>query len=370
MPVRLSGFEAITPAMERTKRQLFAPFRFRHWARLAIVVMSTGEFAGGGGGGGWSGIGNLHLPNTSSSGKQFSPLFLQPDSLGAGIMEYWQWIAAGVIVLVLLAVAFVYVASVFRFVLFDSVLNDRCELVAGWRKWQPQGASYFLWTVGFGFASLMVMFVLIGGPVFLAWRAGVFTNPGDHILFLVAGGFFLLFLGLFLIVASALTTVFAKDFVVPVMALENRGVLDGWRRVLPMLSTEKGAFTLYVLMKIGLAMGSAILFGIINVFVLIGLIIPLGLVGVVVVLGGAAMGLTWTTLTICAAVLVGGVFLMLLIYVMSFISAPAMVFFQSYSLHFFGSRYPRLDIELARTAPPPKIPPPVPGAINPLPAST
>lgn len=369
MPARLSGFEAITPAVERTKRQLFMPFRFRHWARLAIVVMSTGEFAGGGGGGGWSSL-NYTLPDTGSGKKQLIQPFTLPASLGSTIMDHWAWFVAGVISLALLALAFVYVASVFRFVLFDSVLNDRCELGAGWRKWQPQGASYFLWTLGFGIVSMLVMFVLIGGPIFMAWRAGIFTSPGDHILLLVAGGFLLLVVGFFLICASALAAVFAKDFVVPVMALEDRGVLDGWRRVLPMLAAEKGAFTVYVLMKVGLAMGSAILFGIINVFVLISLIIPLGLVAVVAVLGGAAMGLTWTTLTICAAVLAGGIILMLLIYVLSFISTPAMVFFQSYSLHFLGSRYPRLDVELARTTPPPKMSPLIPGAVDPLPASS
>jgi hypothetical protein len=369
VPARLSGFEAISPAMERAKRQLFTPFRFRHWARLAIVVMSTGEFAGGGGGSGWSGL-NYTLPSSSPSGRQMTSLFPMPGRLGAAIIDYWPWFVASVVVFILLALAFVYVASVFRFVLFDSVLNDRCELAEGWRKWQPQGASYFLWTIGFGLASMVVMFVLVVGPIIMSWRAGIFTSPGDHILFLIFGGFVLLFLGLLLVCASALATVFAKDFVVPVMALENRGVLDGWRRVLPMMAAEKGAFSIYVLMKIGLAMGSAVLFGIVNAIVLIALIIPLGLTAVVVVLGGAAMGLTWTTFTICLAVLVGGVFLMLLIFVLSFISAPAMVFFQAYSLHFLGARYPRLDIELARTEPPQKIASPIPGGMNPLPASS
>jgi hypothetical protein len=369
VPARLSGFEAITPAMERAKRQLFMPFRFRHWARLAIVVMSTGEFAGGGGGSGWSGL-NYRLPSGSSGGRHLSAFFPVPDRLGTTITDYWPWFIAGVIMLFLLALAFVYVASVFRFVLFDSVVNDRCELVAGWRRWQPQGASYFLWTLGFGFASMLVMFILIGGPILMAWRAGIFSSPGDHIFFLITWGLLLILIGLFLICFSAVATVFAKDFVVPVMALENRGVLDGWRRVLPMLGQEKGAFTIYVLMKIGLAMGSAVLFGIVNFFVIIGMFIPLGLVALIVVLGGAAMGLTWTTFTICMAVLVGGVFVMVLIYVLSFVSAPAMVFFQSYSLHFLGSRYPRLDIELARTTPPSKIPPPSPGPISPLPATS
>jgi MFS family permease len=355
--------------MERTKRQLFTPFRFRRWARLAIVVMSTGEFAGGGGGGGWGGF-KIPASNSGSNGKQLTPLLPLPDSFGSGIMDYWQWIVVGVILLIILAFAFVYVASVFRFVLFDSVLNDRCELRAGWRRWQRQGASYFLWSIGFGLASLLVMGIVIGGPVFLVWRAGVFSEPREHIFFLISAGFLLICIALLLVVASALTTVFVKDFVVPVMALEDRGVLDGWRRVLPILAAEKGAFTIYVLMRIGLAIGSAILFGIVNVFAIIGIIIPLGLVALLVVVAGAAMGLTWTTFTICAAALAGGIFFMLLIYVLSFISAPAMVFFQSYSMHFLGARYPRLDIELARTAPPPKMPPPFPGAISPLPAST
>jgi hypothetical protein len=351
--------------MERAKRQLFMPFRFRHWARLAVVVMSTGEFAGGGGGSGWSGL-NYTLPNGSPGGRHVNAFLPVPDSLGSTVMDYWPWFAAGVIALVLLALAFVYVASVFRFVLFDSVVNDRCELVAGWRRWQPQGASYFLWTLGFGFASMLVMLLLIGGPILMAWRAGIFGSPGDHIYFLITWGLLLIIIGLFLICASAVIAVFAKDFVVPVMALENRGVLDGWRRVLPMLGQEKGAFTIYLLMKIGLAMGSALLFGIVNVFVIIGLFIPMGLIALIVVLAGAAMGLTWTTFTICMAVLMGGAFLMMLIYVLSFVSAPAMVFFQAYSLHFLGSRYPRLDIELARTMPPP----PPPGPISPLPATS
>jgi len=369
VPARLSGFEAITPAMERAKRQLFMPFRFRHWARLAIVVMSTGEFAGGGGGSGWSGL-NYTLPSGPSSGRQMSMFFPRPDRLGTTVMDHWTWFVAGVIVLVLLALAFIYVASVFRFILFDSVLNDRCELAAGWRRWQPQGASYFLWTMGFALVSMLVMFILIGGPILMAWRAGIFSSPGDHIFFLITGGLLLILVGFFLICASALATVFAKDFVVPVMALENRGVMDSWRRVLPILGAEKGAFTIYVLLRIGLAMGSAVLFGIVNFFVIVGLFIPLGLVALVVVIGGAAMGLTWTTFTICMAVLVGGVFVMVLIYVLSFVSAPAMVFFQSYSLHFLGPRYPRLDIELARTTPPAKISPPLPGTIDPLPASS
>src|SRR5579863_9748742 len=145
--------------MERTKRQLFMPFRFRHWARLAVVAMSTGELTGGGGGGwnwSWSGLGNLHLPTHGTNGKTFGDYTLLPDSLGAHWMEFLPWFVVGVIIMFALIMAFVYVSCVFRFILFDSVLNDRCELGPGWRRWQKQGASYFLWTIGFGLAGFLV----------------------------------------------------------------------------------------------------------------------------------------------------------------------------------------------------------------------
>ena len=47
MPEPLSAVDSIGPAFEQTKRQLFVPFRFRRWACLAVVLLSTGEFAGG-----------------------------------------------------------------------------------------------------------------------------------------------------------------------------------------------------------------------------------------------------------------------------------------------------------------------------------
>ena len=67
----------------------------------------------------------------------------------------------------------------------------------------------------------------------------------------------------------------------PIMAMEKVGVLDAWRRLLPMLAAEKMAFTGYVLMKIVLAMGSAIIFGIITFLTLIVLLIPLGIAAVI-----------------------------------------------------------------------------------------
>lgn len=365
MLVRLSGVDAISPAMERAKHQLFAPFRFDYWLRLATLCLLTGELTGGGGGP--SGLLNFQLPSRRHGG--LVEFISWPQSVDSRWMEFWPWIVTGVAVLFALALLFVYVASVFRFVLFDTVLHGRCELMAGWRRWQRQGSSYFLWLMGFGLASFAAVLIVIGVPVYLAWMAGIFNQPGEHIALLIIGGLLLIVVVAGVTLLSALGALFAKDFVVPVMALEDVGVLEGWRRVLPLLEAEKGACALYVLMKIALAVGSALLFGIVDFLVILALLIPVCIAAVVAIVVGSAAGLTWNTVTISVAVVAGGAVLTVLLYVISFVSAPAMVFFQAYSLHFFGSRYPRLGDQLAATSPASQPSPIMPPATGPLPAT-
>jgi hypothetical protein len=234
----------------------------------------------------------------------------------------------------------------------------------GWHRWKVHGASYFLWVLSLAVAVPAVLLFLVGTPVFLAWRAHIFDHPKEHLALLILGGMGLLFLFLVVLFGVAVVALFAKDFVVPVMAMENLGVLDAWRCVLPMLGAEKMSYVGYVLMKIVLAVGSAIIFGIINLVALLLMLIPLGILGVAGYFLAKAAGLTWTLTTMSLAVILGGAVIFLIFYVIAFISAPAMVFFQSYALHFFGSRYPALGAVLF---PPPPPPPSLAAPAEPLP---
>jgi hypothetical protein len=158
------------------------------------------------------------------------------------------------------------------------------------------------------------------------------------------------------------------------MALENLTVLEAWRRLFPMLAREMMAYAGFVLMKIVLAMGSAILFGIVTIVALIAVAIPLAIAGLILFFAGKAAGLTWNLSTISIAVVLGGIVLMGLFYLIAFISTPAMVFFQSYVLHFFGSRYPSLGAILSPPQPAPQPasslaePPPLAPPAAPAPA--
>jgi hypothetical protein len=333
----LSAVDCIAPAFAQTKQQLFAPFRLQRWMRLALVCLITGEFAGGGGGGP---SGNFHFPaSQTTSGK--SLLALPPINWGK-FLPWLPWILAGAALLFLLIFLWVYVASVYRFVLFDSVLYDRCELKGSWGRWEPRGRSYFYWCLAVFVVSTAGSGLLIGAPLLIAWRAGLFHYPREHLVALILGGAALLFILLAFFVLTAIAALFAKDFCVPIMAMEEVGVLDAWRRLLPMLAAEKLAFTGYVLMKIVLAIGSAIIVGIATLLALFVLLIPLGIAALIIFLGGKAMGLTLNVTTISILVVLGGVILAGFFYLIALISTPPMVFFQSYILHFMGSRYPAL----------------------------
>jgi len=361
----LSAIDCIGPAFTQTKNQLFAPFQFKRWLRLAVVCMLTGEFAGSGGTGG----GNFSIPTTHSrGGKSFIDF---PHGDWSKILSWLPWIVGGIVLLFLLLFVFMYVASVYRFVLFDAVLNNRCELKGSWSRWEPRGRSYFYWNVVFMVISFLVFGLIVGVPVVIAWQMGLFHHANDHVLALILGGVALFFSFMAFALVGALIGLFTKDFCVPIMAMEEMGVLAAWRRLIPMLKAEKMAFTGYVLMKIVLAIGSAIIVGMATLLILIVLLIPLGIAGVAIFFLGKAMGLTLSVATICILVVVGGILFLALFYLLALLSTPSMVFFQSYVLHFIGSRYPAVGSVLFPRPPEALLPPPEnpsPPALDPPPA--
>lgn len=120
--------------------------------------------------------------------------------------------------------------------------------------------------------------------------------------------------------------------------------------VIEMLRTEKGAYAGYVLMKIVLVVGSAILFGVLSLIAVFVLFIPFSIAGFGAYFFAKSAGLLWNFLAIAAGIILAGVAVAVTFCVIAFVSAPAMVFFQSYVIHFLGSRYPALG---DRLSPPP-----------------
>jgi hypothetical protein len=176
---------------------------------------------------------------------------------------------------------------------------------------------------------------------------------------LILGGMALFFVLLLLVVVLMLIHVMTKDFVVPQMALEEIGAIEGWRRLLPRVKAEMGGYAAYIGMKIVMAIAAAIILGIVSAIVMLLFLIPIGGLGAVAVIGGMAAGLTWNLYTITIAVVAGSIAVFSLLYVISLVSVPAVVFFPAYSIYFFASRYPALDTLLHPALPPAMPPPPL-----------
>jgi hypothetical protein len=350
----ISAIDAISPAFQHTKQQLFQPFRAGQWARLALVGLLAGELT----------TGSCNSFNTHVQPPR------HPQQLVASPFPNIDPRLVVLLVAFLLALGFVfwllllYINSVMRFILFDSVIERNCRIREGWNRRQGPGLRYFVWQILFGLAMGVGFVILIGIPVALAFAAGWLTNPKEHLPPLILFGMVLFLVILAFGVLAAVVHVFTKDFVIPQMAIENLSAFQAWARLLPMLDSEKGPYFGYVLMKIVMALGVGIVVGIITTVVILVTLIPIGGLGALFVFAGKAAGFSWNLYTITLTVVVGCILLAAILYVVSVISVPAMVFFPAYSIYFFASRYPALDALIYPSAP---LPPTVPVTAQPEP---
>ena len=350
--------DAITPAFDHARQQLARPFRASQWAKLGLVGLLAGEMGSGGGGCNPSAF---QMPTHSNSSQRFLETALPSISpmLTASLIAVL--VAAGLVFVVL----FLYVNSVMRFVLFDSVVAKDCRIGYSWSRRQGPGRRFFVWQILLALVSMVCLTILVGIPAGFAFLVGWLRAPKEHVIPLILGGMALFFVLLLFVLTQLVVHVMTKDFVVPQMALEEISAIEGWRRLWPQIKGEKGGYAAYIGMKIVMAIGAAIILGIVSAIVILLFLIPVGGLGVVAVIAGMAAGVTLNVYTITLMVVVGSILIFSLLYVISLVSVPAVVFFPAYSIYFFAARYPALDA-LLHPAPPPAISPPPPPDPPPL----
>ena len=341
MPI--SAVDTITLAFQHTKRQIFQPFRFWQWTRLAFVGLLAGEMGSSGG---------FNFPTSFPRQTGSSRHFLEQ-----GFPKIDPAILGGLIaVLVIAGLVFVivmmYVSSVMRFILFDSVLTRECHIRQGWTRRQEPGWKYFLWQLGFTLATIAGLAIVLGIPAGFALAMGWFNPPREHVLPLVLGGIVVFLLLMLFFLTVAVVHVFTKDFVVPQMALEGIGAVEGWRRLWPLLQAEQGGYAVYMLMKIVLAIGAGIIIGIASAILILIVAIPAAGFGIIAVITGKTAGLTWNVYTISIAIVVGCIVFAVFFYLTSLIAVPAIVFFPAYAIYFFAARYRPLSLVLYPPRPP------------------
>jgi hypothetical protein len=349
--------EAISAAFERTKNIMFRPMRYSLWWRFAVIGALAGESAGGGGFNQ-----GLNIPSRARDHLAFaaSPSTWWFDRVAPEV------IAMAIVVACLLAVIFLFISSVMRFILFDAVLRGRVAIRAGWSRWKNEGAQFFLLHIAYTIFLLFSAGALLLIPVIPIFRHGGFQLARlewPEVL-LVIFGFVVFFVWLVILLVI---WVLLKDFVVPMMALEGLTPMDAVRKVRHLVNRNFGSFSGYIGMKIVLSVGAGVLFGIVDFMIIFACLIPVGILAAMGIAIGAGAGLTWhDPLAIVLAIAFGGVALAIVIYLVALVNSPAVVFFQSYVIHYLGPRY--LPLEAVLNPPPPPAPPASPTELAPAPA--
>lgn len=320
------ALSALSDARDATK-SLLVPVDRGQWLRLALIAF----FVGGVGGGGGGGQGSVNF-----SGEEFPMSF--PDGVPPVDMpplrSVLAVVAAVVVLLFLVALVYLAIGSVLEFVFVEGVRSQDVRIRAPFRAYLRPGLRLF----GFRVTVGLLVGALVAIPIAGAVLGGVGLSPA-FLLLLVPVVIFVGVLALVVGIVLQLTT----DFVVPAMLTEDRGVLDGWRRVWPTLRAEWEQAALYVLVRYALGIGAAIAVGLVVILLALVVALPFVLIGglmyaILVAMGGPGLG-GWLVLGF-----VGLLYGLAVVVVSLFVQVPVITYFRYYALFVLGELDETLDL--------------------------
>ncbi len=236
---------------DRCKDILFRPFRIQTWLALGFTAWVAGLMHGTGTGGGGF---NVQLKPGQVPGHVLRSIGEAYARLVAEIARHPGTVAlvgAGAVLALALALVFLWLSSRFKFIFLDNVVTGRVKISEPWRRLGALGDSLFLWRIGFAVAAIVaaLLLVLLTAGLGVLGAAGM---PG----FIHRGLLFVVGLAA-LVIAAVLLLVFVavvvENFIIPIMYRFNLGVLDAWRAFLPWFRSYAGAFIVYALFVVALA---------------------------------------------------------------------------------------------------------------------
>ncbi|RMB25226.1 DUF7544 domain-containing protein [Haloplanus aerogenes] len=325
MPSNWYAFAALSDARDATEDLLWPVDRGR-WLRLALIALFVGI-----GGGAPTGGGNTNIPSGGGGGGGAPPDMPAPSMPDLGSVAA---IILGIVaVIILLALVWSVVGAVMEFVLIAGLRDRDVSIRDPFREHFWPGMRLFGFRLVVGLGSLLIL----GIPLLAVFGLGISISP---ILLVLLVPLVILF-GIVALVASivlGLTT----DFVVPTMLTEDRGVLDGWRRLWPTLRAEWKQTALYVVAKFVLGIAVSLAVSLVVLLAALIVAIPFALVGGALFFAASAAGVHtvgWVLVGILVAL-----YVIVLIVVGLIVQVPALTFVRYYSLSVLGMLVPELDL--------------------------
>lgn len=359
---RLSAIDAFAPAFARVRAMLFSPFRLGAWLKIGLIGLLGGGLVVSGSG---ANIRTPVIPQNVPHGDLPNADDILRAIRSIHLADYFHIIVIVIAVIVVFALIFLYLFCRFRFILFDSVLTGQPDIGLSWQKYESQANRYFGFWLVFRLVTWAALVMIVGVPLWKAYKSGIFS--GDNSLPIFFAMLASVALGVLVVsIAFAIISTLAKDFIMPVLALDDLTLGDAWSAVWRVVASEPGAWAAYMGMKLLCAIASSIALAIAFAIAIIPALILIGIpVGILVALGILAfktIGAVFGIIICCIAVLLAAAGFCCLLLILT---APVSVFFTSYALYFFGGRYPKLA---ALLWPQPVLPSPRPQTMGVQPA--
>ncbi len=297
------AFCAIDQAVARTKNILI-PVKRGVWLRLALIAFFVGGSFGG-------------IETTWQENHSFPQNIPAIDPAGIG-PELLTIVAA----IIAFGLCYALISGIFQFIFFDAIRDDNIVIKQYFSREIGNGLRYFC----FIFAISVIFFTLLAIPVALILSGGApvgtgtFAQRASLVLGYVA---YAMALGIPYLVLVLFTT----DFVVPIMRLDNCGILAGWRRCFMLFRGRWSQAVVYTGMKILFLLVMGIIVGI-----LVG--IAAVLLGIPVFLLVAATG--WAPIGIGPYTVLFAVYVSSVVFLGLLFSVPFITFFRCYSLYVLG----------------------------------
>jgi len=320
--------DAVDDAIDAT-RGFLGGGSLGRWVRLAVIAFFLGT---GGVGGQFPSFSNLSGPNGASGGGGPPSGMPSAESVLAGVdLLPIVGIAGGAVAVWLLLGL---VGAVMEFVFLAGLATDEVRVRSPFRRHLRSGVRLF----GVRLALTLPLAIPVVGAA-VAVLAGVVDPSGvgaGTIVGIVVG---LSAATLLLGVVRSLT----NQLVVPVMFAEDRGVVDGWRRLWGLLRDQPWQALVYVIVHLLIGVGV----GVVRTFLLLVGAIPVTIAAVLVGLTAANVGGTLAGGAFLGSGLVaGGVTWLVLLFVLVVlpVNVVAKTYTRAYELRALAGFDPSLAV--------------------------
>lgn len=318
----LHALDDVDDAIDAT-RSLLLPIDIKQWLKLAFVAFFIGGPAGN----------SISYTVNGSGGNGGVPVLPSFPGFPTNIPRLYGLVIAITGILLVIAFLFVLVGSIMEFVFVQSIRTREIRIRKTWGERWRQGVRLFGFRllVGLSLAALVVglaVFVLspiVRGP----------TGTGLSIALIVLLIPVAFFVGLFAALVNAFTTL----FVVPIMLLEDAGVLAAWRSLWSSIRAEPTQYAAFALVGFILYIAAGIIVGVVVVipaFVLLLPVAPIALAGLSLLPGLPIVGVL--LLLVAAAI-----YLTALLAVVAVVQVPVLSFIRYYAMLVLGDIEPDLD---------------------------